>query len=124
MPRPFKLPDEDHPIQISLHPKMVRVIFENEVIAQTDKALALKEANYPVVFYLPYVSVKQAVLQPSAHTSFCPYKGDAAYYHLCGTQGLIENALWHYPNPCNSVAEIAGHVAFYPDAVDSIEFNE
>jgi uncharacterized protein (DUF427 family) len=31
------------------------------------------------------------------------------------------NAIWTYEEPLSDVAEIAGHVAFYPDRVDLIE---
>ena len=31
--------------------------------------------------------------------------------------GVIDNAVWEYQQPYESVGEIAGHVAFYPSKV-------
>ena len=88
-----------------------------EVIASTDQALVLQEASYPPVFYLPLEAVDAEVLEPTTHQTYCPFKGDATYYSLRDGDAVAENAVWTYVTPYDSVAEIAGHVAFYPSQV-------
>lgn len=56
-------------------------------------------------------------LARSDHTTYCPYKGDCSYYSLAGAA----NAVWSYEHPYPAVAAIEGHLAFYPNKVDSIE---
>jgi len=49
----MKLPGPEHPISITRAGKRVRVSFAGRVIADSSRTLALKEAGYPVVFYIP-----------------------------------------------------------------------
>ena len=49
----MKLPGPDHPITITPNPKRVRVSVDGLVIADTTRALTLKEASYPAVQYVP-----------------------------------------------------------------------
>jgi uncharacterized protein (DUF427 family) len=51
----------------------------------------------------------------------CPYKGEASYYSIAVGGRTAENAVWSYEHPLADVAEIAGHLAFYPDRVEGIE---
>jgi uncharacterized protein (DUF427 family) len=57
----------------------------------------------------------------SAHTTHCPYKGDAAYFSLTVDGRTADNAVWTYEAPYPAMAEIKEHLAFYPDRVDRIE---
>jgi uncharacterized protein (DUF427 family) len=60
-------------------------------------------------------------LQRSAHTSYCPYKGDASYFNLSAPGHSSENAIWSYEMPYEAVRAITNHVAFYPDRVEISE---
>jgi uncharacterized protein (DUF427 family) len=77
----------------------------------------LQESTYPAVFYLPLEAVQADVLRPTNHQTYCPFKGDASYYSLVDGETVAENAVWSYVSPYDSVSQIAGHVAFYPDQV-------
>jgi len=120
----MKVPGPDHPITIKLSPKRVQVTFSGHLIADTRGALALKEANYPVVFYIPREDVETAVLARTAHTSHCPYKGDASYYTLSRDGQVVENAVWSYEDPYPAMEQIRGYLAFYPDKVAIEEIDE
>jgi uncharacterized protein (DUF427 family) len=114
-----KIPGTDHPITVE--PTGVRVVARvgAQVIADTTRALTLREANYPPVQYIPLEDVDQTLLADSATLTYCPYKGDASYY--CITAGTGQpDAVWSYREPYDAVADIAGHVAFYTDRVDVI----
>jgi uncharacterized protein (DUF427 family) len=116
----MKLPGPDHPITISPNPKRVVVTFNGEVIADSAGALELKEASYPPVQYIPRKDVKMAALKRTAHSTHCPYKGDASYYTITAGGKESENAIWSYEEPFPAMAQIEGHVAFYPNRVDQI----
>jgi uncharacterized protein (DUF427 family) len=62
-----------------------------------------------------------ARLEPSTHTTHCPYKGDASYFHLKTEDGIVENAVWTYEEPFPAVAAIKGYLSFYTSRVDRIE---
>ena len=112
---------DDHPITVSRNSKRVRVRFAGHIVADTTRALTLKEASYPPVEYIPRADVNMGLLERTAHTSHCPYKGDASYYSINADGRVAENAIWTYEHPFARVAEIAGYVAFYPNRVDTIE---
>lgn len=113
----MRIPGPDHPITVTPNPKRVRVSVGSEVIAETSRALTLKEAGYPPVQYIPREDADPARLQRTAHSTYCPYKGDASYFSILSGGKTLENAIWTYETPYDSVKEIAGHLAFYPDKV-------
>jgi uncharacterized protein (DUF427 family) len=53
--------------------------------------------------------------------TYCPYKGDCAYYNIPIGGEASANAAWTYEAAFPAVAEIEGHLAFYPGRVDLIE---
>jgi len=79
MTRPIKIPGPDHPIAIERHTGRIVVTLGGETIADSRDALTLREASYPAVWYIPRKDVAMAALERSAHTSYCPYKGEASY---------------------------------------------
>jgi len=113
-----KIPGPDHPITIE--DTGVRVIARvgNQVVADSTRALTLREAAYPPVQYIPLVDVDQKLLTASDTHTYCPYKGDASYYTIDLPDGALTDAVWFYPEPYDAVAPIAGYVAFYTDRVD------
>jgi uncharacterized protein (DUF427 family) len=117
MSREIKTPGPDHPIVIEQNPERVVVRVGDQVVADTTAALALREANYPAVQYIPLADVDQASLKETETSTYCPYKGDASYYTLVTAGGELTDVIWTYREPYAAVAEIAGHVAFYPDKV-------
>jgi uncharacterized protein (DUF427 family) len=112
------VPDEHHPITITPTPGRVVVTLGERVVADTTDALTLQEASYAPVQYVPLADVDPALLERTAHATYCPYKGDASYYSLLVDGQTHANAVWTYEAPYDAVAEIAGRVAFYPNVVD------
>ena len=113
----MKLPGPDHPITITPNPKRIRVSAGGVVIADTTHALTLKEASYPAVQYVPRNDANLALLARTERTTHCPYKGDANYFSINANGKTIENSIWTYEAPFPAMAEISGHLAFYPDKV-------
>jgi uncharacterized protein (DUF427 family) len=115
--KPIKIPGPDHPITIRENPARIVVTLDGRVLADTRHALTLEEANYPAVQYMPRADVDMTALSRSDHTSYCPFKGDCAYYSLPGGGDQAANAVWTYEAPYPAVAAIKDHLAFYPDRV-------
>jgi uncharacterized protein (DUF427 family) len=117
--RPVLDATEGHPITVEPTGKHVTVRVNGELVADTRDALTLQEATLPAVHYIPLRDVEQDLLRPSDTTTYCPFKGDASYYHLATAGGdTVEDVIWTYQAPYPAVAAIAGHVAFYPDKAD------
>jgi uncharacterized protein (DUF427 family) len=83
--------------------------------------LTLREAHYPPVQYVPRKDVDMALLERTDHATYCPYKGDSAYFSIPLGGARSANAVWSYEAPYAAVAQIKDHLAFYPDRVDAIE---
>lgn len=117
--RPVHTPTAEYPITVAPTGRHVTVRIGGEVIADTDAALTLQESTRPAVHYIPMADVKSDLLTRTATTSYCPFKGDAAYYTVTTAAGqTVADAIWTYEEPFDAVAAIAGHVAFYPDKAD------
>jgi uncharacterized protein (DUF427 family) len=114
----IKLPGPDHPISIRRNPARVVISAAGRVIADTSNALTLCEAAYPPVQYIPAEHVDFSQLERTDHATYCPYKGDCHYYSIPAGGKKSVNAVWSYDDPFPAVAQIRGHVAFYPEPVD------
>jgi uncharacterized protein (DUF427 family) len=90
-----------------------------EVVADTDAALTLREATLPPVQYIPIADVNQEMLRRTDTATYCPFKGDASYYSVVTSAGdTVDDVIWTYEEPYPAVADIGGHVAFYPDRAE------
>jgi uncharacterized protein (DUF427 family) len=110
-----------HRIDIEPNRHRLRVIHYGITIADTQRALTLHETGLPDVVYFPREDVNMARLERSDHTSDCPYKGHASYFHLRTEDGLVENAVWTYEAPLATAVAIKGYLAFYASRVDRID---
>jgi uncharacterized protein (DUF427 family) len=121
MARTITAGTSDHEITIAPFTRRVAVRWKGKAVAETRAALALKEASYPVVNYVPRADADMTMLKRTTHTTHCPYKGDASYYSLVTEGAVSENAVWSYESPLPGMEAIKGYLAFYPNRVDAIE---
>ena len=117
----MKVPGPDHPISIAPNPARVTVTIAGRTVADTRSALTLTEASYGPVQYIPRKDVDMTLLERTDHRTYCPYKGDCAYYSIPLGGERSVNAVWTYEAPYPAVAAIKDHVAFYPRRVDAID---
>lgn len=115
-----KIPGPDHPITIELTRGRVTVTVAGRIIADSRKALTLREASYPGVQYIPREDVEMSLLEATDHATYCPYKGECSYFSIPSGGARAINAVWSYEAPYEAVAQIEGHLAFYPDRVDAL----
>ena len=116
----IKIPGPDHPITIEPAASRIVVTLAGKTIADSSKALVLREAKYPAVFYIPREDVDMSLLTGTEHSTYCPYKGDASYYSIPVGGERSVNAVWSYEEAYDAVSAIKNHVAFYTDRVDAI----
>ncbi len=114
-------PGHAHTISIEKNPNRVKISFNGTVIADTQKALVLKEGPLPPANYIPREDVQMARLQRTELSTHCPFKGDASYYSVVVDGQTAENAVWTYEDPIKAVAAIKNHVSFYKEKMDVIE---
>ncbi len=93
-------------------------MFNGEVVADSTRAVYLFETSHLPVYYFPREDVRFDLLQPTSHSTHCPYKGDASYWSIAVGDRVAENAVWGYPTPIETCPDISGHVAFYWNRVD------
>lgn len=86
----------------------MKAVWKDAVIAESEDTVVV-EGNH----YFPLSSVKTEYLEPSTHTSVCPWKGTAHYYTLLVKGDRNANAAWFYAEPKAAAEQIKGRVAFW-----------
>src|SRR5205814_6584216 len=107
--KPIKIPGPDHPIAIERNPNQVVVRVAGRVVADPSEALTLREASYPAVQYVPRKDVNMMLLERTEHATYCPYKGDCAYFSIPLGGDRSTNAVWTYEAPYEAVSPIKDH---------------
>jgi len=115
------IPGTEHPIMISPTEGRVRVTVAGRIVAESTRALRLEEKGYPPVYYLPRSDADTRLLVRTIHHTYCPYKGDAAYYSIPIGGAKSEDSVWTYEEPHEAVESIKEYLAFYPSRVDALE---
>jgi len=108
-PRPPVIVDDPRLVQVRLH---------DALIAETCAARRVLETSSPPTFYLPPESVQFDYLRPDAESSFCEWKGQAAYFSVCVGKQCVKNAAWTYPEPFAEFTAIRDYLAFYPGRLE------
>lgn len=111
--------DYPRPPRLERTNKHLKIIFNNEIIAETNQAFRVLETFHPPVYYFPPEDVRMEFLTLNMNSSFCEWKGGANYYDLRVGEKLTKNAAWFYANPPRDFAEIKNYLAFYPSKLDS-----
>jgi uncharacterized protein (DUF427 family) len=107
-----------HRVSFEPSPKRVRVVIGRTTIADTVNPGLMFETDRRPVYYFPAEDVRMDLLEPTAHRTHCPYKGDASHWSVRVGDRLVENAVWSYQQPLAEIAQIKGYLAFYWDKVD------
>ena len=108
----------DYRVDLDPSTTRVRVTFAGEVVADSDRTLVVRETKHEPVVYFPREDVRFDLLEPTSHTTFCPFKGEASYWTLRVGDRVEENVIWSYDNPFDEVAGLKDYVSFYADRVD------
>jgi len=99
--------------------RRARVELGGEVIADSTRALRVLETSHPPTIYLPPEDVRMELLEPVPRATLCEFKGRARYFDLVVGARRAREAAWSFPAPVAGYERLAGHVGFYPSAVDA-----
>jgi uncharacterized protein (DUF427 family) len=99
--------------------RLVRVLADGEVIAESRRAVLLSETGLPNRFYLPADDVRSERLELSGTHTVCPYKGTASYRSVRNPSGGIADAAWCYQEPLEGVRAIRGYLCFGAEGVET-----
>ncbi|HEX9235388.1 MAG TPA: DUF427 domain-containing protein [Actinomycetota bacterium] len=111
--------DYPRPPRIEPSTRHVRVVFNGEVVAESDRALRVLETAGPPTYYFPPTDVRMELLAPAQGQTVCEWKGTASYFHAVVQDRTARKAAWTYPDPNPEYAELRDYVAFYPGRVDA-----
>jgi len=115
-------PDAIHKgYQFDLEPvsKRVRVEVNGVTIADSARAIVMRETRLAPVYYFPQDDVRMDLLQRTELHTHCPFKGNASYWSLAVGDQTIENAVWSYEEPFEEALSVEGYVAFYWEKMDA-----
>jgi uncharacterized protein (DUF427 family) len=104
-------------IDIAVSSAQVQVMLEGEIVAASHRPSLLFETGLVTRYYLPKIDVRQDLLLPSEHVTYCPYKGEAHYYSLRLGETLLEDVIWYYRYPTPEASPVAGLLCFYQERI-------
>ena len=102
----------------------IRIIFNQQIILDTNKAFRVLETSHPPTYYLPVSDFRAGVLQPAAKTSFCEFKGLATYWDIAVNGRVSLQAAWGYSNPTKDYSKLKDTVSVYAHLVDECFVND
>ena len=108
----------DYRVDLEPEPERVRVRLGGEVLADSTRALLVKETKHEPVLYVPREDVRLDLFEPTEHRTFCPFKGEASYWTLRLGTRVEENVVWSYEDPFEEVSGLKNYMAFYPERVE------
>ena len=118
-PTNYTIDGPAHRIFFEPHPRRVRAVFAGRTVLDTVRGHLLYESNLAPVLYVPLEDLDESALEPTDHTSHCPFKGDASYWSLRVGGRVSENAVWTYREPLEAASWLAGYAALYWNRVDA-----
>jgi uncharacterized protein (DUF427 family) len=111
--------DYPRPPRLEESGKRLKIVFNGEIVAETNHSKRVLETSHPPVYYFPPTDVRREFLIPEPNTSFCEWKGSAGYYTVRVGDREAVRAAWFYANPTPAFAGIEDYIAFYPGRMDA-----
>lgn len=112
--------DYPRPPRIEPVDRRVQVVLAGDEIVDTVGAVRVIETAGAPVLYVPPDDVAAGSLRPASGSSFCEWKGSAAYFDVIAQGAVAPRAAWAYRDPTPPFAAIAGWVSFYPALVECL----
>ena len=116
--------DYPRPPKLEIFSGHIRIVFNNEIMVDTNQAIRILETSHPPTYYLPISDFRNGVLQPARKTSFCEFKGMAKYWDLVVDEKVAHLAAWGYPNPNDNYLMLKDTVSVYAHLVDACYVND
>src|SRR3546814_16228481 len=97
--QPEAFPSRDYSVSLEPSRKRVKVVFNGEVVAESTRALVLRETRLPPTYYLPREDVAIRFLVPRAHRTYFTSKSTASYWSLAVGDKTVETVAWTQAKP-------------------------
>ena len=110
--------DYPRPPRVEATDEVVEITFGGWVVARSNRALRVLETSHPPTYYLPAEDFVAGALRPVNGSSWCEFKGSAAYFDVVSAEFVAERAGWTYPSPTPGFEDLRGHVAVMPAQMD------
>ena len=101
--------------------RKIEVIFNNKIVASSNRFILLEEENYAPVMYVPRDGLFFEFMESTKYSTYCPFKGKASYWNIKVCDKNAENAVWSYSDPFDEAVIIKNYFAFYSDKVGTIK---
>ena len=72
------------------------------------------ETSHPPAYYVPPADTVRLFFSPAPGSSYCEWKGNAAYWTVTAGGVTVVGRAWSYPEPIPAFADLADYVSFYP----------
>jgi len=106
-------PSTDHPVWTEPYPRRVRAFLDGTAVVDSTRALLLLEAGHLPVYYFPPQEGRTDLLEPTATSTHCPYKGEASSWSVTVGDWVTPNVVWSYRDPWPGPDDITGYLAFW-----------
>lgn len=115
----YRVEGPAHRLLLQDFPRRVRAVLAGEVVADTTRGKLLHETGHLPELYVPRDDLRDDLLEPTGHSTHCPFKGDASYWSARVGERVAENAVWEYLDPMEEAEWLRGHAAIYWDSMDA-----
>ncbi len=100
--------------------RRVRVELAGEILADSTRALRVRETSHPPTIYVPAADVRRDLpAESDARSTWCEFKGAARYLDAIVDGRRFVAVGWCYPSPAPQYEALRDHIAFYPGRVDA-----
>lgn len=117
---PARTPRTPYPIAFDPSPRRLRVVFHGVTVADSARAMIMREAWLAPVYYFPRGDVRMHLMQRTRRRTHCPFRGNASYWTLRAGDRVAENAAWSYEDPDAGARGIKDYVAFDQTRIDVV----
>lgn len=111
--------DFPRPPAIEKETRHLGIVFAGVEIVSSNRCIKVLETSHPPVFFFPPEDVGKGVLTATGKTSFCEWKGQAAYFDVVAGEQRAPSAAFAYPDPSSRFREYAHWVSFYAGPMDA-----
>ena len=111
--------DYPRPPRVEPSSETVEIRLGGQAVARTNASLRVLETSHPPAYYLPRDAFVPGVLRPVEGSTYCEWKGVAAYFDLVTPAATARRAAWTYADPTRGFEVIRDHLSVMPAQVDA-----
>lgn len=112
------------PPRVEATSELVQIRLGGVLVVSSTAALRVLETSHPPTYYVPIGDFADGSLRRAQGSSWCEFKGAAAYFDVVAGEVTAPRAAWTYPNPSPGFEAIVDHVAVMPAAMDECRVDD